>query len=338
MFLFTIDFLKNGVILTPLFFIIYIAMKRKLKIASKNMTNAKLEETCIPEVIDFENMSIEDKLKKLVNELRKIDTYITIPEKTLNVLNKCMKDIQQLRLKICKTYHVEQVELGNAISWLEKSIVTRGKYKPVAREEDKIESRDINDLKRVIKRLMKKKGSDCVTRDAAENLADIIVDSIAEDDDTDVSDNVTSQNPAAEAIKTETIKIPNVNLEKILEVRHTVDRFLPIVKTCSLKVFDDMLETMKMVYVTFMVIRRSVFSQDSWKNTINPALSKLSKKLIFIQTRVDDNDGLTSIDLSLFPTVMCPSCPQEPGGSMGYFARFTSAVKQRAVRLLGIRS
>ncbi|KAL5240484.1 hypothetical protein ACI65C_007894 [Semiaphis heraclei] len=316
-------------------------MKRKLQIASKNIKNAKLEETCIPEVIDFENMSIEDKLRKLVKELRKTETYIKTPEKTLNVLHKCLTDIQQLRLKICKTYHVEQVELGNAISWLEKSMVTRGKYKPVARKEDKIENRDINDLKRVIKRLMKKKASDCVSRDAAEDSADIVIaDNIAEDDDddTDASDNVTSQNPAAEAIETETTKIPDMNLEKILEIRHTVDRFLPVVKTWSLKLFGEMLETFKMVYVTFMVTRRSIFSQDSWKNTINPALSKLSKKLIYIQTRVDDNDGLTSIDLSLLPTVLCPSCPQEPGGSMGYFARFTAAVKQMAVRLLGTRS
>ncbi|XP_022182686.1 uncharacterized protein LOC111042402 [Myzus persicae] len=342
MFLFTIDFLKNGVILTPLFFIIYIVVKRRLKIASEIVINPKLEDTCIPEVIYFESMSIEDKLKKLVNELRKIERCITTPEKMLNVSYKCLNEIQLLKIRICKTYQIEQVELNNAISWLEKSTTSRGKYKPVARDDEKIESHDINTMERVIKRLITKKTSDDVLRASTENSEDI-VENVAEVDDSKMdetdgeSDNVTSRIPA-EAIETETIKIPGVNLEKILEVRQTFDRLLPVAQTWSLKLFDDMLETVKMVYVTFMVIRRSIFSQDSWKNTINPALSKLSKKLILIQTRVDDNDGVTSIDLSLFPTVLSSSSPPVSEGPTGYFARFTAAVKQMAVRLLGIRA
>jgi len=284
-------------------------------------------------------MSIEDKLKKLVNELRKIERCVTTPEKTLNVSHECLTKIQVLKIKVCKTYQVEQIELDNAISWLEKSTATRGKYEPIARDEEKIESHDINTVKRVIKRLIKKKESKDVSR---ENSADI-VENIAEVDtkiyETDeVSDDITSQT-SAEATETETIKIPDVNLEKILEFRQTFDRFLPTVKTWSLKLFDDLLETVKMVYVTFMVIRRSIFNQDSWKNTINPALSKLSKKLIFIQTRINDSDGVTSIDLSLFPTILnYSSSPQVSPGPEGYFSRFTEAVKQMAVRLLGNRA
>jgi len=281
-------------------------------------------------------MSTDDKLKKLVNELRKIEKCLT-PEKTLNVSHKCLTEIRRVMLKICKTYQFEQVELGNAISWLEKSKETRGKYKPVAREEDKIEGHDIDDVKRVIKRLVTKKGLvGDVSTDAAENSAD--VDDVAEVEnryETGVSDNVTSRNPS-EAIGGETIKIPNVNLEKILEVGHMFDRLLPVVKTWSLKLLDDMLATIKMVYVTLMVVGRSIFNQDSWTNTINPAGSKLSKKLIFIQTSVDDHGGVTSIDLSLFPTLL--GSPQVHRGPTGYFAGFTAAVKRMARRLLGIRS
>lgn len=340
MFLFTIDFLKNGVILIPLSFIIFIVVKRNLKIASENVVKTESEETCIPEVIYFESMSTDDKLKKLVSELRKIEKYLT-PEKTLNVSHKFLTEIQQVKLKICKAYQFELVRLGNAISWLEKSVETRGKYKPVTREEDKIVSYDIDDVKRVInviiKRLVTKKGPGDVSTDAAENSADVddVVAEVENRYETSVSDNVTSQGPSG-AIGGETIKIPDVNLEKILEVRHMFDRWLPVAKTWAMKLFDDMLATIKMVYVTLMVVRCSIFNHDNWTNTINPAGSKLSEKLIFIQTSVDDDGGVTSIDLSLFPTVL--GSPQERQGPTGYFARFTAAVKRMAGRLLGIRS
>jgi len=62
--------------------------------------------------------------------------------------------IQQLRHKLNKTYQIEQIELNNAISWLEKSTTTRGKYCPVSRDENKIEGHDINDVKEVIQRLI----------------------------------------------------------------------------------------------------------------------------------------------------------------------------------------
>ncbi|XP_060864295.1 uncharacterized protein LOC132940585 [Metopolophium dirhodum] len=339
MFLFTMDFLKNAVVLIPLSFIIFIVVKRNLKIASQNVINTESEESCIPEIIYFESMSTEDKLKKLDSELRKIEKCLT-PEKTLNVSHKCLTEIQLLKLKICKSYQFEQVELGNAISWLEKPTETRGKYRPVTREGDKIESHEIDDLKRVIIRLIAKKVSDGVSMtDAAEDSADI--DDVAEVEnkyETD-GDDVTSQNPSSEAIERETIEIPDVNLEKILEVRHMFDRLLPIAKTWSLKLFDDMLATIKMVYVTLMVIRRSIFNQNSWTNTINPAVSKLSKKLIFIQTSVNDDGGVTSIDLSLFPTLLGSSLPQvQRAGPTGYFARFTAAAKRMAGRLFGNRS
>ncbi|CAI6365655.1 unnamed protein product [Macrosiphum euphorbiae] len=292
------------------------------------------EETCIPEVKYFESMSTEDKLRKLDSELRKIEKCLT-PEKTLNVSSKCLTGIQLLERKICKAYQFEQVELGNAIAWVEKPTKTRGKYRPVAREEDKIDGTEIDDLKRVIIRLIAKKASDGVS----------VIDEISEDID-DVAevenkihetDGDTSQNPSSEAIEGETIKIPEVNLEKILEVRHMFDRLLPLAKTWSLKLLDDMLATIKMVYVTSMLIRRSVFNQDSWTNTINPAASKLTKTLISIQTSVNDDDGVTSIDLSLLPTLLGSSTSQVQPPT-GYFARFTAAAKRMAGRLFGIRS
>ncbi|XP_003242423.1 uncharacterized protein LOC100575759 [Acyrthosiphon pisum] len=339
MFLFTIDFLKNAVVFIPLSFIIYIVVKRNLKIASQNVISIESEESCIPEILYFESMSTEDKLKKIDNELRKIEKYLT-PEKVLNVSHKCLTEIQLLKLKICKSYQFEQVELDNAISWLEKPAETRGKYRTVAREEDKIESHEIDDVKRVIKRLIAKRASDGVSMiDAAENSAD--TDDVAEVEnkyETD-GDNVTPQNSSSEAIERETVKIPDVNLEKILEVRNMFDRLLPIAKTWSLKLFDDMLATIKMVYVTLMLIRRSIFNQNSWTNTINPAASKLSKKLIFIQTNVNDDDGVTSIDVSLLPTLLGSSLPQvQRAGPTGYFARFTAAAKRMAGRLFGIQS
>jgi len=336
MFLFTIDFLKNCAVLIPLCFIIFIVVKRNLKIASENVIKTESEETCVPEVIYFESMSTEDKLKKLVNELRKIEKCLK-PEKTLNVSHECLTEIQLVRLKICKAYQFEQVELGNAISWLEKSTETRGKYKPVVREEEKIESHDVDDVKRVIKRLMAKKASDDAVSavDAAENPADI--DGGAEVENETDDSVVASQSPSG-AIERETIKMPDVNLEKIFEVRRMFDRLLPVAKTWSLKLFDDMMATVKMVYVTLMVIRRSIFNQDSWTNTINPAASRLSKKLISIQTSVNYDDGVTSVDLSLLPTVLGSSPPQVPHGPKGYFARFIAAAKRMAGRLLSIRS
>jgi len=330
MFLFTIDFLKNAVVLIPLSFIIFIVVKRNINIASQNVISTESEESCIPDVKYFESMSTEDKLKKLDSELRKIEKCLTA-EKTLNVSHKCLTEIQLLKLKICKAYQFEQVELGAAISWLEKPKETRGKYRPVARVEDKIESQEIDDLKRVIKRLIAKKSSDGVsTIDAAENSADI----------GDAAEVANISDETGEAIEREKMKIPDVNLERILEVRHMFDRLLPIAKTWSLKLCDDMMATVKMAYVAFMLVRRTIFNQDSWTNTINPAASKLSEKLIFIQTSVNDNDGVTSIDLRLLPTLLRGSSPPqvERAGPTGYFARFSAAARRMAGRLFGIRS
>lgn len=300
MFLFTIDFYKNGLILAPFLFIIFIVVKRKLKIEPNNVIKIESEETCIPEVIYFESMPLEDKLKKLINELYKIKKFIPL-EETLNSLQKCLTETQHLKHKINKTYQVEQVELNNAILWLEKSTTTRGKYKPVPRDEHKLENNEINDVKEEIKRLITKKASKNVLRDTAANSADINNSADGDDNESNMTDTDSITPQISKAIETEIIKIPDIKLENLLEIRHMFNRFLPVIKMWSLKLFDDMSEMIKMVYVILMVIYCSIFNQDNWKNTINPTVSRLPKKLISIQTKVDNNDGVASINLELFP-------------------------------------
>ncbi|CAH1726304.1 uncharacterized protein LOC114129996 [Aphis gossypii] len=303
MFLLTIPFYKNVLILAPFLFIIFIVMKRNLNIEPENVIKVESEETCTPEVIYFESMSFEEKLKKLVNELYKIKKCIPL-EETLNGLHKCLMEIQQLNHKLNKTYHIEQVELNNAILWLEKSTSTRGKYKPIPDyDEQKIQNYDINEVKEEIKRLITKKESKNELIDAAVNTADIN-NSADIDNESSMTDKDNNTSQTSKAIETEIIQIPDVKLENILEnCRHTYDRFLPLIKIWSQKLRNEMLDVIKMVYVTLMVIRHSIFNQDNWKNTINPTVSKLPKKLISIQTKVDNKDGVASINLELFPKI-----------------------------------
>ncbi|XP_025207214.1 uncharacterized protein PFB0765w-like [Melanaphis sacchari] len=301
MFLFTMDFYKNGLILVPFLFIIFIVVKRNLMKEPEHVIKIESDESCIPEVIYFENMSVEDKLKKLVNELYKIKKCIPL-EETLDGLHKCLTEIQQLKHKINKTYQIEQAELNNAILWLEKSTTTRGKYTPIPRDEQKIENHDINNIKEEIRRLITNKSSINVLRDTAVNSADIN-NSTEADNGSNMTDkdNITSQ--ISNAIETDIIKMPNIKLENIIEVRHMFNRYSPVIKIWSLKLFNDMLEMIKMWYVTLMVIRYSIFNQDNWKNTINPTISRLPKKLISIHTEIDNKDGVASINLELFPKI-----------------------------------
>jgi len=302
MFLLTIPFYKNVLILAPFLCIIFIVMKRNLKIEPENVIKIESEETCIPEVIYFESMSFEEKLKKLVNELYKIKKCIPL-EETLNSLHKCLIEIQQLNHKINKTYHIEQVELNNAILWLEKSTSTRSKYKPVYHDEQKIQNYDINEVKEKIKRLITKKESKSVLKDIAVNSADINK-SADIDNESSMTDKDNNISQISKAIETEIIQIPDVKLENILEIcRNTLNRFLPVIKIWSLKLHNEMLDVIKIIYVTLMVIRHSIFNQDNWKNTINPTVSRLPKKLISIQTKVDNKDGETYINLELFPRI-----------------------------------
>lgn len=64
-----------------------------------------------------------------------------------------------------------------------------------------------------------------------------------------------------------------------------------------------MLETIKMVYLRD-IYGYSLF-QDNWKNTIKLTVSKLLKKSIFVQIKVNNEDSETSIDLLLFRRSGC---------------------------------
>ncbi|KAF0715053.1 Uncharacterized protein FWK35_00024679 [Aphis craccivora] len=61
------------------------------------------------------------------------------------------------------------------------------------------------------------------------------------------------------------------NEKNILEIRHTFNQFLPLKKIWFLKLHNEMLVMIKMVYVTLMVIRHSIFNQDNdWKKHNKP--------------------------------------------------------------------
>lgn len=303
MFLFTIDLSKNALSITLFLFIIFIIflmVKQDLTIEPEKVIKVESEETCIPEVKFFESMSSEEKLKKLDNKLYNIGKFIPT-EKTLSDLHKCLTEIQQLKHIVNKMYQNGQGELNNAIAWLEKPTTTRGLYKPVPRNEAKINSEDINDLKEIIKRLFTKKSSksEVIADDTAVDNSNIAVEVDNETGASDKNENIKSQTP--NVIETEIIKIPDLKLENIVDVGLAFNKFLPTVKKWSLKLLNDMLEAIKMTYVICMVVRSSIFNQENWENTLNPAVSRLSKKLIFIQTNVNNKDGVTSIDLELFP-------------------------------------
>lgn len=161
-----VNFLQTFLIIGLLAFIINLMMRQDLK-DKTNETDKKIEsEDTKPftEFVYFESMPPDEKLNKIIEELNKIEKLI-VPEQDLNDLHKCLTNVRQLKCKVFNAYDNGRIQFNNAISWLEKPLATRGKYKALPYNEDATISLDINNAKEAVRLITATESSNSVLND-----------------------------------------------------------------------------------------------------------------------------------------------------------------------------
>lgn len=292
MLLLIVDFLQNFSIIAVFLFIIALMVKQDLKdengeeqIAELNLKVTK----SITEITHFENMSTNVKFKQIINELHKIENQLLPCEQKMNAFYKCLTQVQKLQWKFEKMYKNEQIQYSNAIAWLEKPLIMRGKYKEVPYDGDGFESNDIKGIKVAIR---------SITTDLLKIVTDDINKTKAKiNDEFDVKN--VSENP--KSIKTDVFEIPKIKLENMVKARNMAfQQFWPLGKFWTRELFNNLLESSKIWYVVCMIIHRSIFNSKTPDKTVNN-IAEIFQKLIIIQTKINQKDDVTTITLNIFP-------------------------------------
>lgn len=287
-----VDFLQNVSIIAVFFFIIALMVRQDLKdendeeqVTDPNLKMAK----SITEVTHFENMSTNAKFKQIINELHKIDSQLLPCEQKLNAFFKCLTQVQKLQWKFEKMYKNERAQYNNAIAWLEKPLVMRGKYKPVPYDGDRFESNDIKGIKEAIR---------FITTDVSKNVTEDMNKTKAEIDNVSDGKN-TPEIP--KSTKTDIFEIPKIKLENILETRNIVfQQFWPFGKFWIRELLNNLFESSKIWYMVCMIIHRSIFNSKNPDKTVN-SISEIFQKLIIIQTKINQKNDVTTITMNIFP-------------------------------------
>lgn len=293
-------FLQNAIAIALFLFIIALMVRQDLKDEeNKTSINRKAESEQIKpvtEIVYFESMSPKEKFKKITNELHKIDKLLP-NEQQLNNFHDCLIQVQNLQRKLNNVYQIEHLEFSNAIKWLEKPLVSRGKYKPLFHEENQFERHNIKDVVENIQ--LKTTWVPKSHMKSVINFEDII--SVT---DVDANGKKADVTETPKSSKTDMFKLPDVKLENVFEVRNMmVDKFWPQGKSWSRKLLNDFVESIKVWYVMCMVIRFSVFSSTNIENTLTN-VSKLLKKLVIVQIAVSEKNNTTTITLIIFPLLV----------------------------------
>lgn len=287
-----VNFLQICLIIGALAFIINLMIRRDLK----DKTNESNEETGsedtepTTEVVYFESMSPEKKLKKIIEEFNKIEKLIT-PGQELNDFHKCLTEVRQLKCKVFKVYDNGCIQFNNAIWWLEKPLVSRGKYKAVPYNEDGTISLDINNVEEAVRLITATESSNNILKDAGS------VDDYSTDDN---ESSLKSEKSVSENASKFKFGIPEIKLQQLLEARHTINSFRPLVEFWFFEFFYYVLQSIKIWYVVLIIVHRSMFNLNNLENVID-SVSNWLKELIIIHTNVNKKDDVTTVTLNIFP-------------------------------------
>lgn len=305
-----VNYLSQNLLIVAVFLLIIALLVRKDEMDKDNTKNHEIEpeETeTIKETLYFESMSVDEKLKRILVELRKI--YKLLPhENKLNNLHAASSELQTLQRKIDKTYQIEEVELVNAVSWLEKSLNTRGRYHPIAYDEDEAGNINVKDVKKTVQLLMTNEASD----------DDVI------NYDYDKKSNKKTKEILSKTSKKNTIrfKVPDVKLENILEIANYITQLWLLANVWSRILLDELLESLKIWFVVFMTTFRSIFSVTIFESALNTASTYLGA-FIRIRTKVDKKNDLSTVTLVVFPV----SRERSINGFYDFFLRTIAKVK-----------
>lgn len=284
-----INFLQICLIIGALAFIITLMVKQDLKDENDTINKKIAEIKSVTEVDYFESMQPNKKLNKITEELNKIEKMITL-EPDLNDFYACLKEVRLLKCKVDKVYDNGRIQFNNAISWLEKPRTIRGKYKPVPYDEDKTVSLDINNVKDAVRLIIVTKPNSVMKS----------IDSV----DDFISDDYEFDQKCEKSVFKNTSKtkfnIPEIKLQNVLEVKHTINKYWPQVEFWFFELFYDVLQSIKIWYAIFIIVRRSIFNWNNLENVINSVSNRL-EELIIIQTNFNKKDDVTTIILNIFP-------------------------------------
>jgi len=324
MFLEIINFLQNALVVTSFILIITLMVRQDLKDEQRELQETAIETEepkPITEVVYYEYMSPNEKFKKIVFELNKIEKLLPLEQKLID-FQECLTQVQQFKSKIDHMYKFENEQLINAIKWLEKPLGKRGMYEPLPYDKDKFESHNINDVEKAIRLTTMQ-----TTNKSLEDVNPLTVHnkSIVTNMEDHVSDvnNLESVSEIPKSYKIEILNIPDINLENILETRKIIfNKLWPLGKFWYHKLFNDLMESTKIWYVVCMIIHRSIFNPKNVENIIN-TLSKFLNKLIIVQTEVNKEDDITTITLNILPK----RTEKRKSGFYNFFYKLIAKVK-----------
>lgn len=289
-----IDILKSALILALIYFIIGVVIKQDLKKTEQLKDIEEVEKNT--EVVYFPNMSQREKYKMLNIGLKKIEKCLPCEQK-LNDFFKCLIEVRKLKQNIDRMYENEQIQLDNAISWLEKPMNTRGKYKPVSYDENDIDNLSTKGIEETL-RLITSQAYDCTS--GYNNVGDVI------------------QIPKSESFGN--FNIPLIKLDTALKVEQFVRRNLPVAKAWTRKLFHYLFESLKIWYVLVRLILKTIFKISNLKEVLS-IVSKYTKNFLHIQTTVDRTNDATTVDVELLPEENA----EIPTG--GFFSRLIAKLK-----------
>lgn len=297
-----IDFLQYATVIALFLFAIVSMVKQDFKderrgekpIASLESENSE----SVTDVVYYESMAPNERFKKIVDELDKIDKLSAPCEQRLNGARERLRRVRNLQRDVTRAYRTERARFDGAIAWLEKPLATRGKYRPVPGGENDIPRDSLDDAKKRV-RSMTTAVPENVAEDAnsADEVGAVLRDVVGGSDGKNAE--TVSENPKSP----ETIvpRIPEVKLESVLAAGNAVlRRFWPLGKFWSRELLNNLSESAKLWFVVFMLVRRSVLNSANAEKAMS-AVSEPLRRLIDVQTRVDGKCDRTTITLVVFP-------------------------------------
>lgn len=292
-----IDYLKIILIILPFVYILFLLVQRDLNEVPPVEKEVESDEAkTVTEVVYYENLSLIEKYKKLIGELDKIKNLLPCNEK-LNDFRGCITEIMELKHKADRMYHVELVKFDNAVSWLEKPLVTRGKYKPAVVAFDGVDFDGIT-METVDKAVQLIIKNEMCNKNILENANYLTTDK-GNNNVVNTSEKITEN--AIPAAKIDLLKIPDINLEQLLEIRCVVDRLWTLAKIWSSKLVFEIMESIKVWFVVLMILQCSIFTVKNMSRA-HVLLSALLSKFIIIQIEANIRGDTTIVILTLFPS------------------------------------
>ncbi|XP_050534977.1 uncharacterized protein LOC126901996 isoform X2 [Daktulosphaira vitifoliae] len=266
----------------------------------------KMEPELEENVIDYTDMSTKEKLKKLSEQLQKIDSLLP-REDYLNDMQKRLIGLKRLKNKIDMFYEAERKLLVDAINWLEKPEENRGKFKM------NLSNRD---------------GSNILTIEQVNETVELMR-IIADGHDWDEINQIFSKGfsyllkPVAEQKEIELFTVPNIKLSDLLNKGYVVIQYWPTIKPYFGIILNELNEVAKYWYVILNLAYLTLTDQETIKKIIETQ-QKVLQKFVNINVIVDIKSDISTIVINFIP------------GNLDKFNRFFTLLKNRIQSLFDI--